>query len=47
MHESRKLNLVAPEKSNNFSYAIKKVASPHGTTRASFPTTFAIGLFIK
>ena len=29
LHESKKLNLVAPEKSCDFSYAIRKVASPH------------------
>ena len=28
-HESKKLNLVAPEKSDDFSYTIRKVASPH------------------
>ena len=27
-HELKKLNLVAPEKSDDFSYAIRKVASP-------------------
>ena len=28
-HESKKLNLVAPEKSDDFSYTIRKVASPY------------------
>ena len=28
-HESKKLNLVAPEKSCDFSYAIRKVTSSH------------------
>ena len=28
-HESRKLNLVVPEKSSDFSYTIRKVTSSH------------------